>query len=242
MKLYVVGFGPGDEQNMTQAAKNAILHSDIVVGYTTYIDILQSFFPHKNYVATGMREEKDRVGYALLQASQGNTVSLVCSGDSEIYGMAGLTLEMAVSYSDVDVVVVPGVTAAAGGGALLGAPLTHDFCVVSLSDLLTPWETIARRLQGAAMADFVIVLYNPASRSRADYLKKACDILLQYKSGDTVCGYAKNIGRNNEQTAVLSLAELKHVKADMFTTVFVGNSQTKNINGKMVTPRGYQGV
>lgn len=242
MCLYVVGFGPGNADGMTKTARDILEKSDIIVGYTTYIDIIKTILPDKTYAATGMRKEKERVSFALQAAASGQTVSLVCSGDSGVYGMAGLVMEMAVDYPEIEIVAVPGVTAALSGAALLGAPLTHDFCVISLSDLLTPWEKIEKRLSGAAMADFVIVLYNPSSKKRADYLKRACDILLCHKSPETVCGYVRNIGRQQETCRILSLDALRDTSVDMFTTVFIGNSQTKLVNGRMVTPRGYHGV
>lgn len=240
MSLYIVGFGPGDMQTMTLAAREAIIDSDLVVGYTTYVNLMQKIFPEKSYVSTGMRKERDRVAYAIRQAAEGHRVSLVCSGDSSVYGMAGLALSMAGERKDIEVIVIPGVTAALSGGARLGAPLTHDFCVISLSDLLTPWEKIARRLACAAMGDFTMAIYNPSSVKRADYLRQACDIILQYQSPETVCGYVKNIGRAEEYSRILTLAELKNTEVDMFTTVFVGNSETRVIAGKMVTPRGYR--
>ena len=167
-------------------------------------------------------------------------MAVVCSGDSGVYGMAGLVYEVAQEYDPIDIEVVPGITAACGGAAVLGAPLTHDFAVVSLSDLLTPWEKIEARLTAAAQADFVLCLYNPASKSRPDYLQRACDILLAAgKSPDTVCGTVRNIGRAGEEAGLLTLGQLRDTQVDMFTTVFVGNSQTKVLGGKMVTPRGY---
>ena len=156
--------------------------------------------------------------------------------------MASLVYEIAASYENVEVSVVAGVSAMLSGGALVGAPLGHDFAVISLSDLLTPWEKIEKRLECAAEADFAICLYNPSSKKRHDYLMRACDIMLKHKNGDTVCAVAKNIGRDGEEYAIMSLAELKNYSADMFTTVFIGNSMTKNIGGKMVTPRGYKNV
>lgn len=240
--LYVVGFGCGSRGGMTLEAENAIKMSDLVVGYTVYTELMKNFFPEKKYYSTGMRQEKERVEYALEQAENGKTVSLICSGDSEIYGMAGLAYELSEKYSNTEIVTVAGVTAAVGGGAILGAPLTNDFAVISLSDLLTPPEKIIARLKFAAQADLTIVLYNPSSKKRADHLKKACEIILQYRSPETVCGIAKNIGRDGEESRIMTLAELKNTSADMFTTVFIGCSETKNINGKMVTPRGYQNV
>ncbi|MBR1555134.1 MAG: precorrin-3B C(17)-methyltransferase [Oscillospiraceae bacterium] len=241
MKLYVVGFGSGSRQGMTLEAETAIRNSDLIIGYSVYVQILKNWFPEKEYASTGMRQEKERVCLALNEAQTQN-VSLICSGDAEIYGMAGLALELSENYPDVEIEIISGVTAAISGGALLGAPLTHDFAVISLSDLLTPAEKIRKRLKSAAEADFVIVLYNPSSRNRPDYLQKACDILLESKSPETVCGIARNIGRKEESTRILSLAELRNTPVDMFTTVFIGNSETRSINGRMVTPRGYRNV
>lgn len=238
MKLYLVGFGAGSYDGMTIEAKKAIEDCDIIVGYTVYVELLKKYFNDKTFLSTPMTKEKDRVEMALKEAENKN-VAIICSGDSVVYGMAGLAYEMSVEYNDVEICVVPGVTAAISGSAVLGAPLTHDFCVISLSDLLTPWEKIEKRLECAAMGDFAVAIYNPSSKKRADYLMKACDIMLKYKTGDTVCGYVKNIGRDGETFEVMTLKELRECQVDMFTTVFVGNSETKMINGKMITPRGY---
>ncbi len=238
MKLYLVGFGAGSYDGMTIEAKKAIEDCDIIVGYTVYVELLKKYFDDKTFLSTPMTKEKDRVEMALKEAENKN-VAIICSGDSVVYGMAGLAYEMSVEYNDVEICVVPGVTAAISGSAVLGAPLTHDFCVISLSDLLTPWEKIEKRLECAAMGDFAVAIYNPSSKKRADYLMKACDIMLKYKTGDTVCGYVKNIGRDGETFEVMTLKELRECQVDMFTTVFVGNSETKMINGKMITPRGY---
>lgn len=242
MKLYIVGFGCGSREGMTIEAEKAIWHSDLVVGYTVYTELLREFFPEKEFYSTAMRQEKQRVEYALEQAESGKTVSLICSGDSAVYGMAGLAFELSEKYPNTEIEPVAGVTAALSGGAILGAPLTHDFAVISLSDLLTPIEKIFRRLKCAAEGDFTIALYNPSSKKRADYLEKACKILLEYKAPDTVCGYVKNIGRQGQESRVLTLRELEKTQVDMFTTVFIGNSETQNISGKMVTPRGYENV
>ncbi len=242
MKLYIVGFGCGSREGMTFEAEKAISKSDLIVGYTVYADLMRQYFPEKEYYSTSMRQEKERVRYALEQAAEGKTVALVCSGDSSVYGMAGLAYEMSSEYPNVEIESVAGVTAALSGGAILGAPLTHDFAVISLSDLLTPMDKILHRLKCAAEGDFTIALYNPSSKKRADYLEKACEIMLKYKSPDTVCGYVKNIGREGQESCVLTLSELKNTQVDMFTTVFIGNSETKIINGKMVTPRGYRNV
>ena len=178
----------------------------------------------------------------LRRRRRGHVVSMICSGDAGVYGMAGLMYEVGEKYPEVELTILPGVTAATGGAAVLGAPLIHDFLLISLSDLLTPWEKIEKRLLAAAEADFVVCLYNPSSKKRHDYLARACDLMMRYKSGDTVCGIVANIGREGEACRVMSLQELRDTQVDMFTTVFVGNSQTREINGKMVTPRGYRDV
>lgn len=239
--LYVVGTGAGDREGMTLAAEQAILRSELIVGYTKYTELLRGIFPEKQYASTGMKQERERVELALKEAVH-KDVSLICSGDPQLYGMAGLAYELSPGYPGVEIQVVPGVTAAFSGGAVLGSPLTHDFAVISLSDLLTPAEKIRRRLECAADCDMVIVLYNPSSKTRADYLKKACDIVLRYRSGETVCGYVRNIGRDGQESRILTLAELRETAVDMFTTVYIGSSETKVIGGKMVTPRGYRNV
>ena len=207
-----------------------------------YVDLVKNHFPGKEFLTTPMKKEVDRCVLAFEEAKKGKTAAMICSGDAGVYGMSGLMYEVGVNYPEVELVIIPGVTAATGGAAVLGAPLIHDFCVISLSDLLTPWEKIEARLLGAAQADFVVCLYNPSSKKRHDYLEKACNLMLQYKSPDTVCGIVGNIGREGEAAQVMTLEELKTTKVDMFTTVFIGNSQTQNINGKMVTPRGYKHV
>lgn len=240
MKLYVVGIGAGNEDGMTLGARRAITESNVIVGYTVYVELLRKIFPDRNYIATGMKSEVERVRLALSEAQGGKTVSLVCSGDSGVYGMAGLALELSAEYPGVDIKVAAGVTAALSGGALLGAPLGHDFAVISLSDLLTPWELIEKRLRMAAEGDFAIALYNPSSKKRADYLMRACDILLSVRPAETVCGIARNIGRDECSAQVTTLGKLRDAKVDMFCTVFIGNSSTREINGRMVTPRGYR--
>ena len=240
MKVTVIGLGPGGGADLTGRARAALEECDLLVGYTAYIDLVKEDFPDKETLSTGMRREVDRCRAAVEAALTGKDVAVVCSGDSGVYGMAALVYEVAQEYDPIDIEVVPGITAACGGAAVLGAPLTHDFAVVSLSDLLTPWEKIEARLTAAARADFVLCLYNPASKSRPDYLRRACDILLSAgKSPDTVCGTVRNIGRAGEEARILTLGRLRDTQVDMFTTVFVGNSQTKVLGGKMVTPRGY---
>ena len=240
MRVTVVGLGPGAGRDLTGRAREALERADLIVGYTAYIALIREEFPEKEMMSTGMRREVDRCRAAVEAAASGRDVAMVCSGDSGIYGMAGLIYEVAQEYPPIEIEVVPGITAACGGAAVLGAPLTHDFAVVSLSDLLTPWDKIALRLECAAKGDFVLCLYNPASHSRPDHLKRACDILMAAgKSPDTICGYVQNIGREGERGTITTLGALRDTQVDMFTTVFVGSSQTKLLGGKMVTPRGY---
>ena len=240
--IYVVGIGPGKESAMTAEARQAMDSSDVIIGYSKYVELVKPYYSEKEFLDTGMRKETDRCRMAFEQADAGKTVALVCSGDAGIYGMAGLIYELSPSWPDTEIVVVPGITAAISGGACLGAPIGHDFAVISLSDLLTPWDLIEKRLKYAAMGDFNITLYNPSSHKRHDYLQKACDILLTVHSGDLICGYVQNIGREGERAVVLTLSELRDTQVDMFTTVFIGSTRTRVINGKMVTPRGYRDV
>ena len=241
-KIYVVGIGPGAYENMTIEADRALKTSDTIIGYTVYVELVKEHYPDKTFLTTPMKKEVDRCVMAFEEAQKGHVVSMICSGDTGVYGMAGLMYEVGENYPDVELKIIPGVTAALAGAAILGAPLIHDFCLISLSDLLTPKEKIKSRLLHASRADFVICLYNPSSKKRSDYLNWACGLMMEYKSEDTVCGIVKNIGREGETIQVLPLSELKRTKVDMFTTVFIGNSQTKNIDGHMVTPRGYRGV
>ena len=239
-ELFVIGIGPGNTACLTIEAKEALEACDVIAGYTSYVNLIKDSFPDKEFYATGMRQESERCEEALKRADEGKRVALICSGDAGVYGMASPVLEIAGNHPDVSINIVPGVTAALSGSARLGAAVAHDFCVISLSDLLTPWEVIENRLKAAAMADFVVVLYNPESKTRKGYLKKACEIMLGSKSGDTVCGYVRNIARDGEETVILTLDELKDAEVDMFTTVFVGNSRTYEANGRMITPRGYR--
>ena len=239
--VYVVGLGPGEPFYMTQQAANTLESVDAICGYKVYLDLIRDEFPCEEYYATGMTQELDRCRWALEKARTGKRVALVCSGDAGVYGMASPLLELAPDYPDVAVEVVPGLTAALSGGAVLGAPLAHDFCVISLSDRLTPWEVIEKRLACAAMGDFCVALYNPSSKGRPDYLRRAVDVLLANgKAPDTLCGYARNIGREGQEKHILPLSQLRDTEVDMFTTVFVGNAQTRQLSGRMVTPRGYR--
>lgn len=240
MKLYVVGLGPGNFNQITPRAIAAMEQSDVIAGYTVYIDLIKEHFPNKQLLSTPMKQEVDRCKMAIEETLKGSTVAMVCSGDAGVYGMAGLIYELAQNYPPIEIEVVAGITAACSGAAVLGAPLIHDFAVISLSDLLTPYELIEKRLDLAAQGDFVLCLYNPSSKKRSDYLQKACDIVLKSRGGDTICGIVQNIGREGECAQVLPLSQLRNTQVDMFTTVYIGNSNTQNIGGKMVTPRGYR--
>ena len=238
-KLYVIGLGPGSEQQITPKAMDAMNESEYIYGYSVYIKLISHLFEEKKMIDTPMRQEIERCRLALQKADEGHIVSIVSSGDPNVYGMSALIYELSVEYPQVQITVVSGITAALSGASLLGAPLSHDFVLISLSDLLTPWELIEKRLEHAALGDFCICLYNPSSMKRKDYLSKACEIILRHRKDDTVCGYVRNIDRENEQSTILTLSELKDSKVDMFTTVFIGNSQTRLVGAKILTPRGY---
>lgn len=239
-KLYVVGIGPGAFEDMTIRAVKALEQCDVIIGYTVYVDLVREHFPEKSFLTTPMKQEIERCEMAFAEAEKGKTVAMICSGDAGVYGMAGLMLGMGELHPRVEIEVIPGVTAALSGAAILGAPLIHDFAVISLSDLMTPWELIEKRLDYAGRADLCICLYNPSSRKRSDYLKKACEILLESRDGDTVCGVVRQIGREGESREICTLLELKEMQVDMFTTVFIGNSQTRKCGNVIVTPRGYR--
>lgn len=233
----MVGLGPGDESLLTPKARLALQEADVAVGYLGYIRLIRGLLKEKTVLASGMKKEVDRAKLAVAEALKGKNVAVVSSGDPGVYGMAGLVLELAPETLTVD--VIPGVTAATSAAAALGAPLVHDFAVISLSDLLTPWAVICKRLEAAAAADFVLVLYNPRSHGREGHLRVARELMLKYRAGSTPVGFVKNIGRSGQTTVVTTLAELDVEQVDMTTTVIVGNSQTKIRQGRMVTPRGY---
>ncbi|MBQ2110157.1 MAG: precorrin-3B C(17)-methyltransferase [Clostridia bacterium] len=241
-KLFIVGIGPGNYENMTVRADRALSESDTIIGYHVYVELVRGRWPEKEYLTTPMTREAERCRMALDEAKKGKTVALICSGDSGVYGMAGLVLELRGEDAGPEVEVIPGLSACISGAAILGAPLTHDFAVISLSDRLTEWELIEKRLTKAAEADLSIVLYNPASHGRPDHLKRACKILMKTLPKDRPCAVARNIGREGEERFFMNLKELAEFSADMFCTVFIGNASTKMINGNMVTPRGYRDV
>lgn len=237
--IYVVGLGPGGEDQLTPRARAALERCDVIIGYKTYIDLIASYFKDgRELVVSPMKGEVQRCEDALRRSLAGHTVGLVSSGDPGVYGMAGIMLEVAAGRDDV--AVVPGVTAACAAAAVLGAPLMHDFAAVSLSDLLMPWELIVRRLEAAAVGDFVICLYNPMSRGRPNNLRLACETLLKIKSPDTAAGWVRNAGRDGEEAHLTTLSKLADEKLDMFCTAIVGNNATKCLNGRLVTLRGYQ--
>ena len=238
--LSVVGIGPGGYEDMTIRADRVLTACEVIVGYHVYVDLVRDRYPDKEFLTTPMTREMERCQMALDAARAGKEVAMVCSGDSGIYGMAGLLYELRGEETEPEISVIPGLTAACSGGAILGAPLTHDFAVISLSDRLTAWETIEKRLEAAAAADLSIVLYNPASRGRPDYLRKACGILLRHLPADRPCGVARNVGRTGESGELLTLEQLLNYPADMFCTVFIGNAQTRIVAGRLVTPRGYR--
>lgn len=238
--LYVVGMGPGEKKQMTGQALEVMGRCQVIAGYTVYVDLVRGLFPQKEFLTTAMTREEERCRKAFECCMEGKNTAMICSGDAGVYGMAGLILELAQQYPGVRVRIVPGITAACAGAAVLGAPLMHDFAVISLSDRLTPLEDIWNRVEAAAQADFVICLYNPASKGRPDFFRQACSRILKYRAEDTVCGLAVNIGREGEEMEVLTLEELKDRRVDMFTTVYIGNSHTRQIGLYMVTPRGYR--
>ena len=240
-RIYIVGMGPGEEDMMTAQAIRALEESDVIIGYPVYLNLLGERFSGKEFLSTPMRQETRRCQMCFEEAKKGKTVSMVCSGDAGIYGMASLLFELGKEEPETELEVIPGITAASSGAAVLGAPLNHDFCVISLSDLLTPWERIEKRLIAVAMGDFAMAIYNPSSHKRADYLQKACDILMNNGvEPERACGYVENIGREGTKAHTCTIRELRDCKVNMFTTVFIGNSQSEIVNGKLITKRGYQ--
>lgn len=239
-KIYIIGMGPGKEEMMTGEALQALEDSDVIIGYTVYVKLLGERFAGKEMMTTPMRQETERCRLCFEEAAKGKQVALICSGDAGIYGLASLMYEMGKEYQETELVVIPGITAANSGAAVLGAPLNHDFCVISLSDLLTPWEKIEKRLMAAAEGDFAIAIYNPSSHKRKDYLMRACDILLRTIEEERACGYVENIGREGTRAVTCTLKELREAEVNMFTTVFIGNAGSEIVNGKLVTKRGYQ--
>ncbi len=239
--ISVVGLGPGGREGMTMEAVLALRKSRFVTGYRVYLDLVKDLISDKEVYESGMREEEKRCVFAMEKALLGYDTAVVCSGDPGVYGMAGLIYEVCAGHPEIEIRVIPGVTAALSAGAILGAPLMNDFAVISLSDLMTPWEIIEKRLRSASEGDLVTVLYNPMSKKRRDHLKKAVEIIRLSRAADTVCGFVRNAGREGESFDVCTLGELAAKELDMFTTVIIGNNKTRLINGRMVTDRGYRG-
>ena len=239
-KIYIIGMGPGKEEMMTGEAIQALENSGVIIGYTVYVKLLGERFAGKEMLTTPMRQETERCRLCFEEAAKGKQVALICSGDAGIYGLASLMYEIGKDYPETELIVIPGITAANSGAAVLGAPLNHDFCVISLSDLLTPWAKIEKRLVAAAEGDFAMAIYNPSSHKRKDYLMRACDILLRVIEEERPCGFVENIGREGTRAVTCTLKELRETQVNMFTTVFIGNSGSELVNGKLITKRGYQ--
>ena len=238
-KIYVVGIGPGKKENMTFRAYEAMENSDIIVGYKTYVDLVKKYYPGKEMKSSAMTKEVDRCTEVLELARQGKTVSLISSGDAGVYGMAGIMLEIA--DEDMEVEVIPGITATNAAAAIAGAPIMHDYATISLSDLLTDWELIKKRLELAAQGDFVVSIYNPKSRGRVTQIAEAREIMMKYKPRSTPVAIVRNAGREDERYIVTTLDEMLNHEIDMLTIVLIGNSNTFVKNGKIITPRGYEG-
>lgn len=241
--IYVVGIGPGGREHMTGAALSALEDAEAVVGYTFYMELVGDLIQGKRTVSTGMTRETERCAAAVDLALEGVRTAVVSTGDPGVYGMAGLIMEL-LAVSDpgnkVEVVVVPGVSAANAAASVLGAPLMSDYAVISLSDLLTPWEVIEKRLAAAAEGDFVTALYNPKSRKRTGHFGRACELLGAGRDPETPVGIVRNALREGQTSHMTTLREAPGQEVDMMSVVIVGNSSTRVINGRMVTPRGYE--
>ena len=238
--IYVIGIGPGSRDLMTQEAIAAMEDAEVIVGYKTYIKLVEDFIKDKEVVQNGMRKEVDRCQDAIDIAKTGKKVAVISSGDAGIYGMAGLILELITKQNlDIPVKVVPGVTASIGAAAVLGAPIMHDFCHISLSDLMTPWEVIEKRLRLAAEADFAICLYNPRSKGRSEHLAKAFKIMGEFKDGSTPIGIVKDVGRADQEKFICTFDTMDFERVDMTTMVIIGNKSTYVKDDLMITPRGY---
>ena len=238
--IYVIGIGPGCRDLMTQEAISAMEDAEVIVGYKTYIKLVEDFVKDKEVVQNRMRKEVDRCQDAIDIAKTGKKVAVISSGDAGIYGMAGLILELITKQElDIPVKVVPGVTASIGAAAVLGAPIMHDFCHISLSDLMTPWEVIEKRLRLAAEADFVICLYNPRSKGRSEHLANAFKIMGEFKDGSTPVGIVKDVGREDQEKFICTFDTMDFERVDMTTMVIIGNKSTYIHDDLMITPRGY---
>lgn len=242
-KIFVIGIGPGNPDNMTVRVYKALEKCQVLVGYTVYIEQVKELSSGKEIIKKAMGQEVERGRIAIEKALEGKTVGVVCSGDSGPYGMAGLILELLKDHPDREEIsceVIPGITSALSCASLLGAPIVEDFCTISLSDYMTPWERIINRLEHACAGDFVIALYNPRSQARPDYLEKALSVVRKFREGSTPVGLVRNAYREDQKVVVLPLENFDPEMVDMFCTVIIGNSKTYQANGLMITSRGYQ--
>lgn len=239
-KIFVVGIGPGDYDYLTTRAKNSLKDSDIIVGYSSYIKLIKPFFPEKEYISSGMTKEVERCNQCIDYAKEGKVVSLISSGDPGIYGMAGILLELITkTKEEIYVEVVPGVTSYLAAASLLGSPITEDHVVISLSDLLIPWEIIENRIHCAGKGDFVICIYNPKSKGRREQIFKTREILLSYMDLNTPVGIVKNAMRDGQKVIITDINEMLEHEIDMSTLIIIGNSRTYVKDNFMITPRGY---
>jgi precorrin-3B C(17)-methyltransferase len=236
-KIYVVGIGPGKKADMTFRAYEAMEKSDIIIGYKTYMDLIKEYYPGKEMKNSQMTKEVDRCIDVLKLAKEGKNVALISSGDAGVYGMAGIMLEIA--DGEVEVEIIPGVTATNAAAAIVGAPVMHDYVTISLSNLLNDWELIKKRLELAAQGDFVVSIYNPKSRGRVTQIEEAREIMLKYKPKTTPVAIVRNAGREDEEHVVTTLDEMLNHEINMLTIVIIGNANTFIKDGKMITPRGY---
>ena len=236
-KLYVVGIGPGGREHMTYKAVEVIKNSDVIVGYKPYIEYLEDLVEGKKLHSTGMKGELERCKLAIEEVRKGNNTSIISTGDAGLYGMAGPILEL---VDDIEIEIIPGITAAFSAASELGSPIMHDYSSISLSDLLTPWDVIINRVEKSAQADFVIAIYNPRSKGRQDHLKEAIDIILKYRKKDTPVGIVKNSGRPETEITITTLEKIDYEKVDMLTVLVIGNSNTYIKGNRIITPRGYK--
>ena len=240
-KIIVAGIGPGSKEDITPAVLEAVREADVIVGYKYYFQFIEAYVKEGcECIDTGMKKERERAEQAFLLAEQGKTVVVISSGDAGLYGMAPLIYEMKQERaSEIEIITLPGISAFQKAASLLGAPIGHDMCIISLSDLMTPWEVIERRIKAAAVGDFVTAVYNPKSHGRYWQLYRLQELFLKYRSEDTPVGYVRQAGREEQEVKVTTLANFDPEDVDMFTVILIGNSQSYIVDGKFITPRGY---
>jgi precorrin-3B C17-methyltransferase len=239
-KIYIIGTGPGDQKYLTPQASEAILQSDVVIGYKLYLQLIEGLIKDKQTFSSGMKQETRRAEEAFRLAENGQSIAVVSSGDAGVYGMASLLWEIKMAKgSEVELEVIPGISSMFAAAALMGAPLGHDFCAISLSDLLTPWPTIEKRIKAAAQGDFITALYNPVSHERFWQIMRFRELFLQYRDPQTPVGVARQVGRPDQSVRITTLGELDASMADMLSMVIIGNSQTVAFGQHLITPRGY---